>query len=223
MIHPALRQIDVTQSFVGDAVEDTQRGGPVSITHPYPESPLLSEWEIMTSGNPTQARILTMYSPFDKAGLAFMVSQRDNPRSEDLDQDLQTPMLGRIGLLGAGPVDGRIPYQIGQEQPMIAGKFISDGSLEMTDFWHVDLWGWALPNVPYKSRNLFERNMNGLPNEEGAHSSAGFSTAKGGWFSDTVTETPSWHQIYIRPNAVIKAWEYPRQLIKDGHVPVTLP
>jgi hypothetical protein len=106
---------------------------------------------------------------------------------------------------------------------MIAGKFISDGSLEMTDFWHVDLWGWALPNVPYKSRNLFERNMNGLPNEEGAHSSAGFSTAKGGWFSDTVTETSSWHQIYIRPNAVIKAWEYPRQLIKDGHVPVTLP
>jgi hypothetical protein len=225
MIHPALRQIDITPSFANDNVEEQP---PIlgQRLHPYPESPLLSELGVLASDQGQEARTVAMYSSFDKMGLTFLVAQRDNPATAALDTDLPTPMLGRVGLsgaTGAGALpNGGVAYHPGAGRAniaarMVGGTDINTTDINATDFWHVDLFGWHLPDAPFRSRNIFARNVSNAGTE--ANVSGG--TFRATWFAKGVAETPSWHQIRIRPAAFPAAWSLPRQLIQEGHVPAT--
>jgi len=84
MVHPALRQIDITPDFAAHNVEEQAAAPGQTRIHRYPESPLLSELGVLASTQGNQARTLAFYSPFDKAGLAFLSAQRDNPATAEL-------------------------------------------------------------------------------------------------------------------------------------------
>lgn len=216
MIHPALRQIDLTPDFAGDKVEEQPRMSEDRF-HPYPQSPLLGELGVLSSASAGQARTLALFSPFDKAGLSFLAAQRDDPTSPAADIDLSTPMLGRVGPLGAEalPAD-RARYEPAAGRANLRGHQVGGDDVFSTDFWHVDLFGWSLPDVPFRSRHLFERNVSNANTETRV---AGTTDVRAGLFARSVTRTPSWHQITIRPSAVQAAWTLPRQLIQQGHVP----
>jgi hypothetical protein len=217
MVHPALRQIDLTPTFAGDKVEEQLRA-PEDRFHPYPQSPLLSELGVLSSASAEQARTLAIYSPFDKAGLSFLAGQRDDPSTSGADTDLPTPMLGRVGPQGLGTLPGRDRYTPAANRANVRAHQVGGGEVFSTDFWHVDLFGWALPDVPYRSRFLFERNV--IKGGTEAQVAQGIlEDIRAGLFALNVVETPSWHQITIRPAAVQAAWNLPRLLIQQGHVP----
>ena len=275
MIHPAMRQIDIQHGSWSDGagsildsigsgknvIEDNERdqdaaaGRPsrTAYTHTMPESPLRNELGLLATVDPDKARTLMFYSGFDKAGLAFLYGQSDDPNSPAYDVDLPTAMLGRKGLFGSqGQRIGRTGEQrtgyvsmpnraniwsawIGINDQTQAGQTVPHpslptGDIKQMDMWHVDLWGWSLPGVPFRSRHLFEKNQahpitSWHPTwdetgflADGASSVSG--PLSGGLAAQSATDVevmPSL-QIVLHDPVYKRAWKRPADLIRDGQV-----
>jgi len=221
--------------------------------HPYSESPLRSELQIMASADLARCRTALFYSGTDKAGLAFLFGQQDDPRTLEYDRRLPTGMLGRVGLFGTAEqidpaVDARprLSYLPQANRANICSSWIgvndgsgqggdrpgssrdATGNVEEMDLWHVDLWGWELPGLAYRSRHLFDLNgTEGLVTWDERSPDAFWSTTPGlpdyevvdgGLGVKAAVETPAWHQITLRRAAVERAWRIPRTLIQQGWV-----
>lgn len=234
-LHPAMRQIDITRDFAAEASEETQRvKGETTFTHPYPQSPLLSEMRVLASTEANQCRVFLAYSPFDKAGLAFLAGQRDDPKTEENKPTLPTGMLGRTGLGGTGLLVGRKSYQPAANQANIRAVHVGGegdpqgpGGVLAQDFWHVDLWGWALADQPYLSRSIYGNNipdttLNGDERDYLNRALVVFSSEviAPGWEINSIVSVPPWNQISIRQGAIDRAWDLPKKLFTVGTITV---
>jgi len=246
MIHPALRSIDFTDAwaFPPDGLfdpdlrltEDEERAQGVSedFVHPMPESPLVEELRLLRTSDPDRGRMLLMRSPFDKAGLAFLAAQRDNPRTGETGDFVYTSMLGRVGtnFTANQPHGGYSAFRAGMDTDaldVVVGK--ADGATENLahhDLWHVILFGWYQPGIPLRSRHIFDRNM--LPGsgtelafEEQADiwfSNDALQTGKDGLKVQGLTDTPYWNQIRFTDPHLERVWRLPAHLIDAGDIPL---
>jgi hypothetical protein len=241
-LHPAMRQIDLTSSWVtipsaehlSEERERKKPSPPTTFTHPYPESPLIEEMAALASANPLQCRTFLAYSAFDKAGAAFLAAQRDNPHSDDLDYAKPTGMIGRRGIEGAGAENGAIygrqsgraniaAFQIGLNDGGAAG---GEGE---RDYWHVDLWGWALPDQPYRSRSLYGNNLpqSSFSGYEGQYDNAYWivpaPVIAPGLEVKSIIEAPFWNQIALPAGLINRAWRLPKLLMQNGSLSPTPP
>ncbi len=184
----------------------------------------------MNSSFKDDCRILLAHSPFDKAGLAFLAVQRDNPHIDGIDSSRPTGMLGRTGTGGAGNV-GDPKYLRGDNQPNIFqihvggnGDPQGPGGVLAQDFWHVDLWGWTLPDQPYLSRSIYGNNLpeSSISGDERNHDNHLWifpsPTMGPGLKVSSVVSVPPWNQITIRQQAIDRAWTSPRKLIANGQL-----
>ena len=240
-LHPAMRTIDLTPSWMTDLSEEKQREiNSTPIIHRYPESPIMSEMSILASADPLQCRTFMAYSSYDKAGIAFLSAQMDDPRSDPRDNSKQAQMLGRRGVELAGEnkdADGKptVRYKRDAGRANIAAYQIglndgSAGAEGTRDYWHVDLWGWALPGQPYRSRNLYGNN---LPQS----SFTGYEGKPGtkllwvlpsdiiapGLEAAAAIDVPFWNQIALPEALIDRAWRLPKQLVRDGFIPPPSP
>ena len=180
------------------------------------------------------------YSSYDKAGIAFLSAQMDDPRSDPRDNSKQAQMLGRRGVELAGEnkdADGKptVRYKRDAGRANIAAYQIglndgSAGAEGTRDYWHVDLWGWALPGQPYRSRNLYGNN---LPQS----SFTGYEGKPGtkllwvlpsdiiapGLEAAAAIDVPFWNQIALPEALIDRAWRLPKQLVRDGFIPPPSP
>jgi hypothetical protein len=102
------------------------------------------------------------------------------------------------------------------------------GGVADIDFWHVDLWGWALPDHPYISRSLYGNNMPDTTINGDEHDFVNrilvflpSTVVAPAIEANSLITPPYWNQISIRPQAVERAWALPKQLIANGSIPAT--
>ncbi len=204
-----------------DPVEDQDRAAGRPVKHPYSQSPLLAELGLLAHADDQRCRTLLLRSQFDKAGLAFLLSQREDPQAPGT--LLPTGMLGRIGL--AGNAAGRSAYSRAASRVKISEVWVGqqdgqspDASGTSTDFWHVDLFGWNLPTIPFRSRFLFDRNLPSGQVDESDFTQRFLATARSGLEVSDITEAPAWNQLALPQGLVDRAWVHPRTLIQTGAV-----
>jgi hypothetical protein len=224
MIHPSLRAIDMTPdwsiNYPNEAIVNDQQLTIQYPTHPYPESPMLTELGSLQSNDPSQCRIAMFSSSYDKAGLAFLAAQAKNPHIEPGSPEvLNTSMLGRTGLPvamnpGTGLLGIRNPYAYSYI-PGFSWPSISSWQVQ-TDYWHVDLWGWVLPNEPHLSRFIFDRNVS--PRTEGNIDVAIGRPIADARATAAYVETCPLLQIVIPQTDIDAAWQQPALLTHQGYI-----
>jgi ELWxxDGT repeat protein len=217
LAHPALRQRDIATAWENQPVEELETP---PLIHPYSESPLLSELNVMAGGTASACKVLMFNSTFDKAGLAFAAGQRNNPHAAiDPSQPalLQTTMLGRRGLsTGAGDT----AYDRQSSLVQIADYFIGAVDSEAAnpkqiDYWHVDLFGWNLPNEPFHSRHRFDSNIPGNGAQIFESQFPG-GMIRSGLEVQGMIETVSANQLAIDSAFIQRAWKHIVTMIQTG-------
>ena len=181
---------------------------------------------IMASADPLRCRTFMAYSSYDKAGVAFLAAQMDDPKTDARDTSKQAQMLGRRGIAFAGDGNGtRYARAAGRANIAAFQIGLNDapaGAEGMRDYWHVDLRGWALPNQPYRSRMLYGNN---LPQSSFTGYEGKFGTKLVGLPSDIIAPgleaasaiaVPFWNQIALPEALVDRAWRLPKKLLHDG-------
>jgi hypothetical protein len=236
-IHPALRQRQLRYASTTDGNEVPeqqsidQRGLPSSpVYRKYPNSPLLTEMDILSSSDPERPRTVMAYGMFDKAGIAFLLGARDNPDTTGLEDEGGEPMLGRVGLHGAAGDPLAATYarrsggvNIHGVQVGVQGDGFGQGVPGERDYWHVDLWGWSLPGHAFTSRRFYRENCVTHPHKPRAPETGGngwwfFDTTGAGLRADISTSEDADNVIRITPDMVKRAWSKPRQLVEQGWV-----